>query len=89
MATKTKKPKKVLKEWLDLVGWVSRCNQEVYGDITVTFAEMAEHAGVTIEAVEKRQYDIARELRGYDCIEDVYQGKDYITFTKTRMWYEY
>lgn len=80
--------KKILTDWIDLAHWAAKSNQDVYGDFTVTFQEMADHAGVTLEAVMKRQYDIAREMRGLDFVEDLYQGSDYISFTKKRMWYE-
>jgi len=43
---------------------------------------------VSVEAVEARQYDIAREMRGFEWVEDLYQGDGYFDFTKKRMWYE-
>jgi len=79
---------KVLEDWLELAAWAARSNCDEYGDIRVTFAEMAAHAGVSVEAVEARQYDIAREMRGFEWVEDLYQGDGYFDFTKKRMWYE-
>ena len=84
--------KKTLKlDWIDIAYWVSKANDEVYGDISVTMKEIADYAHTTVDDVVAHAFDIMRTLRGIDCIDDVNWGltaDSPITFTKSKMWYE-
>jgi len=84
--------KKVLtKDWRDIAAWVSKANDSVYGDFSVTLKEIADYADTTIDDVKSHAYDIMRTMRGIDCIENVYWGgntESPITFTKKQMWYD-
>ena len=78
-------------DWHDLAYWVSKANEPVYGDMSITLKEIADHAHTTVDDVKVHAYDIMKTMRGIDCIDDVYWRGEVdspITFTKKKMWYE-